>query len=108
LLEGYERALPGSAERILKMAEEQQAHRHSLERQTLQVTSRNSFAGIICACIIGVSTVVCGSIVAYSGVQWGGYAISGTGLASLAGAFIYGTRARKKEREDKFRAMRDQ
>jgi uncharacterized membrane protein len=106
LLEGYEKIVPGSAERILKMAEEQQTHRHGMERQALQVESRNSFAGIICAFVIGIVTVVCGSLVAYSGVQWQGYAISGTGLVSLVGTFIYGTRARRKEREEKFRAMR--
>ncbi len=46
LLEGYERIVPGSAERILKMAEEQQTHRQRLERQALQIEPRNSFAGI--------------------------------------------------------------
>ena len=97
--------MPGSAERIIKMAEDQQAHRHNLERKALQSESRNSFAGIICAFIIGMTTVICGSLVAYSGVQWPGYAISGTGLVSLVGTFVYGTRSRKKEREDKFRAM---
>lgn len=105
LLEGYDKVARGSAERILRMAEEQQIHRHNLECQALQVESRNSLAGIICACVIGLATVVGGSVVAYSGGQWGGYAMAVTGLTYLAGTFIYGTRARRKEREDKFRAM---
>lgn len=31
---GYETALPGSADRILKMAEEQSAHRQEMEKET--------------------------------------------------------------------------
>jgi uncharacterized membrane protein len=63
LLEGYEKVVPGSAERIIRMAEEQQAHRHSLEQQALRSESRNSLFGIVCAFLIGMTTVVCGSVV---------------------------------------------
>ncbi|NQS96894.1 MAG: DUF2335 domain-containing protein [candidate division Zixibacteria bacterium] len=35
--EGFERVLPGSAERILKMAEAQQSHRHHMEEGSLSI-----------------------------------------------------------------------
>jgi uncharacterized membrane protein len=35
VLQGYEQILPGAAERILRMAEQQAAHRHSLELKSI-------------------------------------------------------------------------
>lgn len=87
------------------MAEEQQAHRHRLEAKVVQTESINSTLGIISGFIIGIATVVGGCIVAYAGKEWAGFALGSTGLAALVGVFVYGTRARKQEREDKFRMM---
>jgi uncharacterized membrane protein len=40
VLERYEQVLPGSADRVLKMAEAEQAHRHAIDSQAAQTDSR--------------------------------------------------------------------
>ena len=47
-----------------------------------------------------------GVIVALYGKEWAGFAMGGTGLASLVGVFVYGTQSRRKERELKFQKVR--
>lgn len=37
ILQGYEAAFPGAAERILRMAEDQGAHRRDMEKQALGI-----------------------------------------------------------------------
>ncbi|MCL4395750.1 MAG: DUF2335 domain-containing protein, partial [Chloroflexi bacterium] len=43
----FEKVLPGSAERILAMAERQQAHRIKLEATVIQSDARNSTIGLV-------------------------------------------------------------
>jgi uncharacterized membrane protein len=106
LLEGYENVVPGSAERIIRMAEDQQGHRFKMENKALTIESVSSICGIIAGFIIGMTTVIGGIIVAMSGREWSGFALGGTGLAALAGVFVYGTQSRRKEREERVRQMR--
>jgi uncharacterized membrane protein len=66
--EGYERVLPGSANRILAMAEKEQTHRHGLDRVDFQQTdqlmkydyaafSRGQWMGFgIAVLLIGIGT----------------------------------------------------
>jgi uncharacterized membrane protein len=49
--EGYERILPGAADRILKMAENQAGHRQSLERRALTGDLVKAMMGTILAYI---------------------------------------------------------
>ena len=44
-MEQYEKTLPGSADRILKMAENQSEHRQSLEKQRLSFSNREVHLG---------------------------------------------------------------
>jgi len=49
--EGYERVLPGAADRILQMAEHQAAHRQALERRVLTGDLLKSMMGTVLAYI---------------------------------------------------------
>ena len=103
-LERYSQIIPNGGERIMVMAEEQSKHRRALEAKALGTDSRNSLWGVIFAFILGMTTVICGTIVVLKGHSWPGTIIGSAGLGSLVSSFIYGTRERRKERESKAKA----
>lgn len=91
-LDKYERVLPGSADRIVAMAEKEQRHRH--ERQDIQVRAeaRDSGRGVVFAFMLGLLAIVGGTLTAIFGSAVAGSLISLAGITSLVGTFIYGTR----------------
>ena len=42
---GYDKTLPGAAERILVMTEKQAAHRHEADNKVIKITSRGQVYG---------------------------------------------------------------
>ena len=103
-LEQYNNIIPNGAERIMVMAENQSEHRRNLETKALSTDSRNSLLGIICAFVLGLSTVVIGGLIIYNGHAWPGTILGSSGLVGLVSVFIYGTNQRRAERESKYRA----
>ncbi len=99
MLEQYDKIVPGAAERLLRMAEEQSAHRRSLEKKAIDTDSRNSTMGIASALLISLSAfcvVVYAIIVGQIEVA---KLVAGGVIVSLVSAFIYGTRSRRLERQ---------
>lgn len=90
------------------MAENQSTHRQNLENRALGIESRNSLLGILCGGIIGVLGIIVAGICIYSGKEMGGAAIGGGTLGSLVGSFIYGTKQRRIEREQKYQLTKQQ
>ena len=101
-LEEYERVFPGAAERIFAMAESQSSHRQRLEGKALSIEGRNSLLGIIAAWFIGTLGLLVAAFCVYTGHDTAGELIGGVSLGSLVGTFIYGTRQRRIEREQKY------
>ncbi len=101
ILEKYEAILPGLADRIMKQAENQTAHRIDLEKRVIKSDTRNSLLGIIFAFIIGAGGVAGGLYLTSLGMAASGLTVSGISLVSLVSAFIYGTNSRRKERQKK-------
>lgn len=106
-LEHYEKVLPGSAERILKMAEEQSQHRRALEICVIEYGIKNSRRGLIFGFMIGLAGF---SIVGYCASL--GYTIlagiiAALDLGSLVGVFVYGSKQNKEERLEKERAVQE-
>ncbi|MHB8852382.1 MAG: DUF2335 domain-containing protein [Ignavibacteriaceae bacterium] len=101
MLEKYEAILPGLADRIMKQAENQTAHRIELEKMVIKSDTRNSLLGIIFAFIIGAGGVAGGLYLTSLGMAASGLTVSGISLVSLVSAFIYGTNSRRKERQKK-------
>ena len=99
-LEQYDLIVPGAAERIIKMAEDQAAHRMRLESKVIDSDISNSRRGLNYAFILGLSGMVGGMVLIYFGKTIAGSAISGGTVATLVGTLIYGTSQRKKERAD--------
>lgn len=100
LLQGYENACPGSALRIIAMAEAQGNHRRQIEDKMSSATveeMRLQFAenrrGQICAVLVSVGFIVGGVYVAINGHPWpgallGGIGGGGTGLIAIVRAFL--------------------
>jgi len=87
----YEDILPGSADRILKMAEKQQSHNNDMEKRYFRTDNITGVLGIVSA--FGISIIVIGSGVylVMNGHSVTGTLFAGFGLTSLVGTFIYGT-----------------
>ena len=79
VLAGYEATLPGAADRILKLAERQAAHRQALEATVVAGDSRRHLIGLAAGTVVTVSALA--------------------PIATLAGVFVYGDRSRRRERE---------
>ncbi len=100
-LHEYDQILPGSAERIISMWEEQVRHRHGLERSVIDSDVTNSKKGLMLGFVISVISIIAGSICIWHGNTVGGTIIGGPAVPALVGVFVYGSRLRKKERDQR-------
>ena len=97
----YEEVSPGAGDRILSMAEAEQAHRHGLEKRQLKAADEDQRAsraqvkrGQLFGLIVSVSAIIGGTVIATissvygstAGAIMGGIVGSG-GLASVIVAF---------------------
>ena len=93
----YEAINPGFADRILKMAENQAAHRQEIEKVTIKANARNSTMGVVVGGIIGMTGIICGTVIILSGYEASGLVAIIGQLVGLAGVFVYGKWSNKKE-----------
>lgn len=100
-LERYELLLPGAADRILTMAENQSEHRRDIERIVIKSRARDSLLGVIFGFILAIMTIVAGTYVVIKGYTWSGTILGSAGLVGLVSVFVYGTRSARKERNSK-------
>ncbi len=100
-LKAYDMVVPGAAERIISMAERQQAHRHSLERTVIDGDTKRASLGLAAGALFAFSTLGAGIYLISGGHELSGVALFGTTLASVVGTFVYGTQSRKTEREER-------
>ena len=96
ILRGYEECLSGAAERVLVMAEKEQAHRHEFDDKCQRTDSRDSLLGILSATFLGIASLITGMIVIIKIPNQFG-AVSGTflgvsGIGSIVATFIKGTK----------------
>ena len=101
ILKKFDEVVPGAAERIIKMAEEQSSHRKELEKRVIDSDiSRSKWGQILGFTIAIVGLIVAAFVAIYGNAIAGGIIGVGT-LASLVGVFMYGSTTRSKEREEK-------
>ena len=105
ILDGYERACPGTANRIIEMAEAQSAHRRLMEQRALEGqidAMRHQFAearrGQVCACLVALAFVACGTYCIVHGYEWAGSGIGAVGLGGIVTTFILGRSAKPEEK----------
>ena len=97
-LEKYENIVPGSAEKIIKLAENQSIHRQNLEKKVINSGIKNSNKGLNFGLIIGISGFIVVAYCAYLKLQVLAGIIAAIDLGSLVGVFVYGSIQRKNER----------
>lgn len=96
IMSGYENILPGSADRIFKMAEEQADHRRNMEKMMVESEVRNSrlgviFALVICCLVLIVALLMVIIVPNSAGVIVGGL-LGASGLTSIVFVFIRETK----------------
>ena len=97
VLKQYNDVVPGAAERIIKMAEQQAMHRQDLEAHIIRTDTLKSLLGMVFGFVVALVGFGGGLYAAFAGQPfWGGAVSIGT-LASVVIAFIYGTRVRVRE-----------
>lgn len=112
IIKGYEEVVAGSADRIIKMAENQAAHRQEMERKMIRDDSRDSLLGIIFAFILGIGCIIAAVVMVVLVPQNAG-AIAGsvigvTGIGAITTGFIRSakgessrsSKSRKKESQN--------
>jgi uncharacterized membrane protein len=105
ILQQYDQIAPGSAERIISMAESQSKHRQEIERIVITSDTKNARLGLHYGLIIGLAAVVGGVLCIMNGYEVSGSIVGGTGLTGLVGVFVYGSRQRRKEREERLKTQ---
>jgi uncharacterized membrane protein len=108
VLRKFDEIVPGAAERIIKMAEQQFAHRTELEKKVITSDIAQSSRGQILGFIIAVVGLVVAGFISVYGNQWAGGLIGLGTLASLVGVFMYGVQVRSNERKEKAKKELDQ
>lgn len=129
MLQQYDDALPGAAERIMRMAEaqenqriqaenrrieqddrrieqddrriEQDDRRIEMEKASAAVESKRGYLGLACAFAISLLLIAIGAYGVVWGNPWVGVAVIGANIAGIAGIFVYGTNARLRASERK-------
>ena len=97
VLKQYNDVVPGAAERIMQMAEQQAMHRQDLEAHIIRTDTLKSLLGMVFGFVIALVGFGGGLYAAFAGQPfWGGAVSIGT-LASVVLAFIYGARVRARE-----------
>ncbi len=99
----YEETLPGAADRIIAMAEQQAAHRQRIESLAVQTQARRSIYGLWIGGSLSFATILLAAALAFTGHQTAGIAFAGMNIAGLAGVFVYGSVSMRREREEKAR-----
>lgn len=96
-LEGYEKVLPGSAERIFAMAEKEQDHRHdmnkeqvSLDGKFLESDSKRERRGQYIAALLALIALLLSGFLAMNDHSAVASIIGGTTVLGLVSAFVLG------------------
>lgn len=97
VLREYNEIVPGSAERIIAMAERQAEHRQNLETMAVKGGTGRAYLGSVFGFIIGMTAVLGGLYLAVNGQELGGYAVMLGTVATLAGVFVYGRKSAQRE-----------
>jgi len=99
VLQGYEDILPGAAERILQMAEQEQSHRHAFDNELGRSVTRQQERGQVFAFVLGAGALGLAAFMVWSGHP--GYAITTTiaAIGTLAASLIYRRRAKSPAEE---------
>jgi len=107
MLRQYEELLPGSASRIISMAERQSAHRQGIENKVISSNILNERLGMVLGFVICVLAILAGAYALMKGRSGFGIASIVGGLGAPLAAFIYGKSEQRKDLEARRQAIVD-
>lgn len=99
----YENVLPGAANRILKMAEKQSAHRQELENKMLEANIKAEKVGQLLGFIIFGLAIIAGFVLIMFGKDIVGLVALISSIGGVIGLFVYNRVEAKKELKEKGR-----
>lgn len=106
----YEAILPGSAERLMVMAENQAEHRQKVEmtvvttaKFSIERESKRADRGLIIGAIVAIILILCGTFLVYNWHDWAGTTLVVATIVGLVGVFVYNTQKRRGERIEALR-----
>ncbi len=94
-LRRYDEMIPGSAERIILLAEDQARQRYELERAMIEADASTTYVTLGASAAIALLCVVLGFIIVVTGNEVGAF-IATLGIALFAGVFLYTSRGRRQ------------
>lgn len=97
MLASYNNAIPDGAERIMAMAERQQAHRESLEQTVVRGDSRRSDHGLYIGGVIVALSIICATVLVALDKDVQGMGLGIASITAPLGALIWGWMRRKQE-----------
>jgi uncharacterized membrane protein len=95
ILQGYETVLPGAAERILRLAEEEASHRRRQEEKLVESNCQDGRLGLWLGFSIGALALLISCAVAIWGAPWAGGFLGSLSIVALVSTFIYGSRRKR-------------
>ena len=103
ILKGYEEALPGTAERIIRMAEKEQEARLEAQNKIIDSEISDGRKGVTFAFTLGIGALAVAALVVATVPQIGGAIASAVigmgGMTSIIGTLITSTRIRNKDKD---------
>ena len=99
ILQSYENIVPGSAKQILEQIPIEAKRIQLLDEKLLFYMHIQRLLGMVFGFIIGMTAVISGAFVAYSGAELSGSVIGGAGTVGLVAVFIYGAQGKGQPRE---------
>ena len=101
ILARYDEIAPGSARILIEKFVQQTDHRVALERLVISGDNRRAYLGLGAAFIIAMGGLGLAYVLVTMGHAIEGAIFGGFDFVALVGTFIYGTNARRQEREEK-------
>ena len=105
IVAGYERHLPGSTDRILTMAEEQQRHRVKMEDRGQQAAIERDKRAMNRGFVLALVLMILSAFALYLGSDLVGFGFVATSVVSLAGVFLYSHHSTRQELRYKREAL---
>lgn len=97
----YEKLIPGSADRILSMAERQSSHRISLQSKVVEAEIKNSKKGQIFGFVLAILMIGAGITFAFLGMEAGAITTIIITICGLSALFINSRVFKKRDLESK-------
>jgi len=101
ILARYDEIVPGAAERILVMAENQAKHRQEIEKLVVQSKVNDSKRGLNYGFIISLAFLFVAAFLGYMGREIVASVLGAIDIVALASTFIYGNVSSKRELKNK-------